>query len=694
MQHSAPRASFLDDLVELLSSMRFAISLLTILAIASLIGTVVQQEQPANAYLQQFGQFWDPIFSRLGLYAVYSSSWFIAILAFLVLSTTLCIIRQFTPMVREIRGFREHAREASLRHFAHRASFEPTLPPEERSGAATAYLARTGFRFRVNDHADSTLIAAKKGSLGRIGYFLAHGSIVLICLGGLLDSNLLLSVQIHLYGKVPAPGELTIGEIPPSARLEPSRWSFRGNIYIPEGTTASQAVINADNGVLLQPLPFKIELKRFHVDHYENGAPKRYASDVVITDNESGEVFERTLEVNKPFEHRGITLYQSGFDNDGSMLNFTAHGMTSCAHAAFPLEGKVGRRIPLFDKQSERIKIPPPCNQVLENYLAGYSLEFTDFRPINVENVGAPDSEGNHPGASFLGSGARPASNEKLRNLGPFYTYILRDPAGQAREFNNYMNPIQIDGLQYLLSGVRTSRMENVSWLRIPLDDEGSADTWFAIQQSFFDPARQAALIKRFISHSTDKDEKKTLEAAAKLLLTQFAQGGMKAVESSISEMKIPEDKREEANIFFVQVLQKLVWDAWMMVREAAGKGKLEPDDAYAPFVRDTFIALDSSIRYGAPFYLQLTNYEQRQATILQATRSPGKSLVYLGSLLLSLGVFAMLFIRERRLFVLFKKDEALVAMSSDRKTIDLDETFARHRDGLAAALGASAPQD
>jgi hypothetical protein len=32
--------------------------------------------------------------------------------------------------------------------------------------------------------------------------------------------------------------------------------------------------------------------------------------------------------------------------------------------------------------------------------------------------------------------------------------------------------------------------------------------------------------------------------------------------------------------------------------------------------------------------------------------------------------------------------------MSSGRKTIDLDETFARHRDGLAAALGVGASQD
>ncbi|MDR1661414.1 MAG: cytochrome c biogenesis protein ResB [Azoarcus sp.] len=77
----------------------------------------------------------------------------------------------------------------------------------------------------------------------------------------------------------------------------------------------------------------------------------------------------------------------------------------------------------------------------------------------------------------------------------------------------------------------------------------------------------------------------------------------------------------------------------------------------------------------------------------MQATRAPGKSLVYLGSLLLVLGIFAMLYIRERRLFVLLKGGEALAAMSSNRKTIDADEAFARHRAGLAAALGAALPE-
>jgi cytochrome c biogenesis protein len=78
---------------------------------------------------------------------------------------------------------------------------------------------------------------------------------------------------------------------------------------------------------------------------------------------------------------------------------------------------------------------------------------------------------------------------------------------------------------------------------------------------------------------------------------------------------------------------------------------------------------------------------------VLQVTRSPGKPIVYFGSLLLVLGVFAMLYIRERRLFVLIKDSgEALIALSSNRKSMDVEESFRRHRDGLAAALNPATP--
>ena len=68
--------------IQFLGSMNLAISLLVIIAIASIIGTILQQNQPYTSYQIKFGSFWFEIFRSLGLYDVYSAIWFLLILAF------------------------------------------------------------------------------------------------------------------------------------------------------------------------------------------------------------------------------------------------------------------------------------------------------------------------------------------------------------------------------------------------------------------------------------------------------------------------------------------------------------------------------------------------------------------------------------------------------------------------------------
>ena len=60
--------------------MNLAISLLLVLAIASIIGTVLQQNKPYTDYQIKFGSFWFDLFQTLGLYDVYSAVWFLTIL--------------------------------------------------------------------------------------------------------------------------------------------------------------------------------------------------------------------------------------------------------------------------------------------------------------------------------------------------------------------------------------------------------------------------------------------------------------------------------------------------------------------------------------------------------------------------------------------------------------------------------------
>jgi cytochrome c biogenesis protein len=76
---------------------------------------------------------------------------------------------------------------------------------------------------------------------------------------------------------------------------------------------------------------------------------------------------------------------------------------------------------------------------------------------------------------------------------------------------------------------------------------------------------------------------------------------------------------------------------------------------------------------------------------VLQVTRSPGKKVVYLGFILVIAGIFAMFYIRERRLWVWLRDDahgtHALMAMSTQRKTLDFEREF----DELKAKLPQSA---
>lgn len=150
--------------------------------------------------------------------------------------------------------------------------------------------------------------------------------------------------------------------------------------------------------------------------------------------------------------------------------------------------------------------------------------------------------------------------------------------------------------------------------------------------------------------------------------------------------------ERERAADIFLQVLEGVAWQAWAMEREARKQPPLENSAERAQYIRDTVNAVSDSFQYPAPVVLQLTGFQQVQATVLQATRSPGKKWVYLGSLLLVAGVFAMLYIRERRFFALIKRDgTVLLALASNRASLDVTKEFEHHRNALAQRL---APAD
>ena len=58
------------EALALLASMRFAVTLLCVICIASVIGTVVKQGEPLPNYVNKFGPFWSELFAHFGLFSV------------------------------------------------------------------------------------------------------------------------------------------------------------------------------------------------------------------------------------------------------------------------------------------------------------------------------------------------------------------------------------------------------------------------------------------------------------------------------------------------------------------------------------------------------------------------------------------------------------------------------------------------
>ncbi|PTT90451.1 cytochrome C biogenesis protein ResB [Pelomonas sp. HMWF004] len=676
---AAPRSSVARDLLDLLASMRFSIALLSVICIASVIGTVVKQREPAGNYVNQFGPFWADLFGKVELYTVYSAPWFLLILAFLVVSTSLCIARNAPKIMADLRNYKEGVREQSLQAHHHKAIGELPSNPAMALAEIGQALTALGWKARVQQREHGTMIAARRGAANKIGYLAAHSSIVLICLGGLLDGDIMVKLLMWAQGKQLYSGSGLVSEVKPEYRLGTGNPSFRGNLFVPEGARAGTAVLTLPGGIVLQELPFDVELKKFSVDYYATGMPKSFASDIVI--REGGTERRATVKVNEPVIHDGIAIYQSSFEDGGSKLQLTM--LPLAGGKAVPIEGRVGDKTSLGDQ----------------------TLEFAGLRVINVENLAANASASGADvrkvdlGASLgkhLGSGAKTSTTKVLHNVGPSFSYRLRDAAGQAREYNNYMMPVELDGQKLFLAGVRDTPAENFRYLRMPADESGSLEGWLRLRQALADPALRDTAARAYAASATPPNQpqmKSQLETTAQRALNLFAgaaaqpgdeiKGGLPAL-SQFIDRDVPESDRSRVSEVLLRILNGSLFELHQLARASAGLPPLAPDAATQAFMTQAVMSLSDSLYYPSPVLLQMDNYEQVQASVFQVARAPGQKLVYLGAVFLIIGVFAMLYIKERRLWVWIApsadhgSSQVRMAMSSTRESPDNATLFAQ----------------
>lgn len=693
--------------LELLASMRFAISLLTVICIASVIGTVLKQHEPMVNYVNQFGPFWAQLFLALKLNAVYSAWWFLLILAFLVVSTGLCVARHAPKYLADIRTYKENIREQSLKAFGHRAEADVPGTTEEAAKRIGQQLATGGWKVKLQQRDTAAgpgtgwMLAAKAGAANKLGYIAAHTAIILICLGGLFDGDLIVRAQMLLGGKTPYTGGGMISEVAPEHRLSPKNPTFRGNLMVSEGTQSGTAILAQSDGILLQELPFSVELKKFIVEYYSTGMPKLFASEVVIHDRETGEKLEKRIEVNHPASYKGIEIYQSSFDDGGSSVKLHAVPMDGISQP-FDVEGVIGNSTEFVRKLADGSQ-----DKV--------TLEYTALRTINVENFGGQGKDGSTDVRKVdlkqaigdrLGAGHKTTETKDLRNIGPSVGYKLRDASGQAREFQNYMVPVDTgEGQPVFLLGVRENQADEMRYLRVPADPEGSMNTFLQVRQAMQNAALAEKAARAYVQRAVDVSKPELAEPltqSALKALELFAGkdskikgpdgrqlGGLQAI-SDFMDSNVPEAERERAGEVLVRILNGVLFELTQQVRQQAGLKPLENDEKTQAFMTQSVFSLSDAQFYPAPVVFMLQDFTQVQASVFQVARAPGKNIVYLGCLFLIIGVFAMLYVRDRRIWIWLTPangaSHANMALSTNRKTMDGDREFTMLADKLIGA--------
>lgn len=661
-----PRPSFARTLLSLLSSMRFAVSLLAVLAIASIIGTVLKQNEAPAGYIIEFGEFWARLFDVLGLTDVYHAAGFLLILLFLVVSVSLCLWRHTPKMLREIRGWRENATPDSMRALTHHLELHHTC---ERENVIHA-LAEHGFRFKEKEAGSAWLIVGKKGRLQKAGYLFAHAAIVVICIGGLLDGNLPLKLMELAGQRTPEVRDLPQSQVPPPSRLSASNHAFRGNVTIPEDGIADVIFLNAGHGYYVQELPFAIKLNRFSVEHYASGQPKRFLSEVELLDRQSGKVLRHAVvEVNKPLIHDGIAIYQASFGDGGSALALVQHNLIG---------------MPAI----QELRVRSQNSQPITLQGRPYQLELGDFRAFNIENLPQQDPAESTGKISAAFARAQSVKGEHHnRNLGPSIQFKLRDNAGQAVEFLNYQAPYYEDGQLYQLTGSRKEPNAPFRFVRIPLGDGSGAATFLRLRAVLLDSSLHPEIARR-TAEKAQAGGGVSVSASGQFrdivsgVLEHFAAGGFPAIDAFLEE-KVPQDQRQMVAQTYLKVLQGAVIDAMDVAQGIAGLPPIPVNEQQYRFLLDSLVATSAMFDYGAPVWLQLTGFEEVKASGFQLTRAPGQPIVYLGCLLLIIGVFCMFYIREVRCWVWITPQSTLLAMTANRKNDDLEREF----DAIAQAI-------
>jgi cytochrome c biogenesis protein len=262
-------------------SVKLAIFTLIILAIASIFGTIVEQNQPPEKYHQIYEDWAFALMNRINLFDMYHSWWFLALLVLFTVNLSCCTIDRFPKMLRVVRNPRtklDGSLEKSL----------SLLDRWKKKGTVSDWAAKYSWALssafakpKVTEEGGEVHLYAETGMASRFGVYVTHLSIVIIFIGAILGNVL----------------------------------GFKGYVNIPEGEVVTQVPVRG--GSRIQDLGFTVRCNSFRVETYPSGQPKAYISDLSVLEGGREVLRKQDVVVNDPLQYKGIWFYQSSYGQAG-----------------------------------------------------------------------------------------------------------------------------------------------------------------------------------------------------------------------------------------------------------------------------------------------------------------------------------------------------------------------------------------
>jgi cytochrome c biogenesis protein len=266
----------LQKYVKLLIDLKFAIGILGLIAFTSSFGSFIEQDEPRSFYEENYS---NPIYGfidanfilKLGLDHIYTTWWFLSLLAILSFSLIGCTITRQFPLFKNSKEYFFKAKNDSFLNLPFSIKIKNIYYFKE-----TILSKIQEWNFYI--YQKGNVIYGYKGLIGRLSPILVHFSLLIILGGSTLGA----------FENFKAQEILPKGEV--FHIQNPLRVGWKTNI---------------------PPIPTRIN--DFWVE-YEKNRIHQFYSNISILDNFGNEIVNQTISVNNPLRYKNIDFYQSDWN--------------------------------------------------------------------------------------------------------------------------------------------------------------------------------------------------------------------------------------------------------------------------------------------------------------------------------------------------------------------------------------------